>query len=191
MVSWPTPLWWDTQSCPMSARTPQLSPLLASADVYHSEAFQNDSPYSKTISQMVPTRDATQLFKLEGPMTTQGWTAWKSTKIYTALLSVMMKTENLNVQHLVLYKRWHIPMTEYVLTKVFTCFNAMINAKWNDNIKKIEAQTQVNNEQWEFWELSFARLWFPYRFITYIGKCHSKKRWQQTALLLKATASNV
>lgn len=38
-----------------SARTPQLSPLLASTDIYHSEAFQSDSP-SKTISQMVPTR---------------------------------------------------------------------------------------------------------------------------------------
>lgn len=33
------------------------------------------------------------------------------------------------------------------LTKVFTCFNTMTNVKRNDNVIKIEAQTQVNNEQ--------------------------------------------
>ena len=58
-----------------SARTPQLSPLLASTDIYHSKAFQNDSPTARPSLKRFQPGDATQLSKLEGPITTQGWTS--------------------------------------------------------------------------------------------------------------------
>lgn len=87
------------------------------------EKHFNDSCDSKTISPMVPTQEMPPNFfrgahdysGLNMGITPQPKRGQKFTLHY--LLSVMMKTENPNVQHFVLCKRWHTTTTVWFLKR--------------------------------------------------------------------------